>query len=101
VAIEGKRSPLPAAERGRIRIRAARRRRHGLSLGGCSGSAARNRQPHRRRRPLARRPQLGQRVCGLWRRLLGAGAGRQLRRQRFWPARPRRQRQRMGRRLLA
>ena len=51
--------PLPAAERGRIRIRAARRRRHGLSLGRRADSAAGDRQPHRRRRPLARSDAAG------------------------------------------
>ena len=52
-------------------------------------------------RPFAGRPPLEQCVRGLWRWLLGPGAGRAFRRQCIRPSRPGRQCQRMGRRLLA
>src|SRR3546814_3805772 len=73
VAVRTERPSLPPAQRGGVRVRAARRQQFDLPVG-RGHAAARRGQLHRRARPLADRPPMEQRLRRLRRRLLGAGA---------------------------
>ncbi len=92
---------LSPAERSRVRIRRARRIDHAISVGRRQSDQAGG-ESDRRRRPLAApAPFVGESVPEIRRRFLGSGADRQIPRRRVRPARHRRQRLGMDRRLLA
>ena len=95
------RPALSAAERGRVRIRAARRQRRALIRGAMASPPAQHGQLHRRHRTNRRAGGAGAMPSPATATAPGARRRWALRGQCIRPSRPGRQCQRMGRRLLA